>query len=350
MKKILLSIIIPVYNVERYIVKCIESILYELDDCVEVIIVDDCTKDNSIKICEDLIGNHNNIRIIKRQENGGLSEARNTGIEIAKGKYCWFIDSDDYIMPESIKKIINLLKKSDYDLIIFNHLRLDETGKEIYRSKLKEEKIEIDTLDDKIKFICKYLKNDYGFEVWGKIFSLEIIKNKQIKFEPNKEIFAEDICFLLYYINHCKNISIKSDEYYCYLIRESSIMGQKKTLKIDEMINLSYKVYMNIPEQRIRDCIDLVMFRLLQIELNNTDKNTALSYIDKISNKDFALRIVSNPFINMRLRIKLFGNKIGIHQILIAKRIKHALKNNKVRYNIYSKLCKLIEGNKLIEI
>lgn len=350
MKKMLLSIIIPVYNVEKYIEKCIESILNELNDSIEVIIVDDCTKDNSIKVCESLTYGHKNIKIIKRQENGGLSAARNTGIEMANGKYCWFVDSDDYIMPGSIKKIIELLNKNQNDLIIFNHLRVDETGAKKYESKLKEEKIEINTLDERIEFIGKYLLNEYGFEVWSKIFSLEIIKKKQIKFEPNKDIFAEDICFLLYYINYCKNISIKPYECYCYLIRESSIMGQKKTLKIDEMINLTYKVYIYIHDQRIRDCIDLVMFRLLQIELNNTDKNIALSYIDKISNKDFALRTTVNPFINMRLRIKLFGKQMGIHQILIAKRIKSALKNNKLRYNIYSELCKLLESNKFMKI
>lgn len=343
MKNILLSIVVPVYNVEKYIKKCINSLLSELDDCIEIIIVDDCTPDNSIRICECLINGYKNVKIIRRECNGGLSAARNTGIEVARGKYCWFVDSDDYIMPGALKGIIDLLNSTNDDLIIFNHLRVDEAGKQIYKSELTNEKVKICNLDDRIEFICKYLRNDYGFEVWRKIFSLDIIKRNHIKFEPNKEIFAEDICFLLYYINYCENISIKPYKYYCYLIRENSIMGQKKILKINEMINLSYKVYINNKDEKMKNYIGLVMFRLLQIELKNVDRNTALKYIYEISNKDFALKVTSNIFSNIRLRIKLFGKQSALHQILIAKRIKAALKNNKITYNIYSNLSRFVE-------
>lgn len=198
MENILLSIIIPVYNVEKYIEKCITSLLNQLDNCIEIIIVDDCTPDSSIKICECLIKEYENIKIIKRENNGGLSAARNTGIEIAKGKYCWFIDSDDYILPGSLKGIIDLINSTNDDLIIFNHLRIDETGKKIYKSSLVNQKVKICNLDDKIEFMCKYLKNDYGFEVWGKIFSLDIIKKIILNLKLIKK-FLQKI-FVSYYI------------------------------------------------------------------------------------------------------------------------------------------------------
>lgn len=341
-KKILLSIIVPVYNVEKYIEKCINSLLNELDECIEIIIVDDCTQDNSIKKCENLIKGFKNVNIIKREYNGGLSAARNTGIEMANGKYCWFVDSDDYIVPGALKEIIHLLKYTNDELILFNHLRVDETGKQIYQSGLKGENIRISNFEDRIEFVCKYLKNDYGFEVWRKIFSLDIIKRNQIKFEPNKEIFAEDICFLLYYISYCENISIKPDTYYCYLIRENSIMGQKQ-IKVNEMINLSYKVYSNIKDEKMKDYIDLIMFRLLEIELNSLNRNIELEYIYKISNKEFTMKIISNPFNNIKLRIKMFGKKSAINQILIAKRIKAALENNRMTYSLYYNFSKVIE-------
>lgn len=342
MGKILLSIIVPVYNVEKYVKKCINSLLDELDECVEIIIVDDCTPDKSIKLCESLVKGIKNVKIIKREYNGGLSAARNTGIEIANGKYCWFVDSDDYIIHGSLKKIINLLKYTNDELILFNHLRVDESGKQIYKSDLKSEFIRISSFRDRIELICKYLKNDYGFEVWRKIFSLDIIKKNQIKFEPNKEVFAEDICFLMYYISYCENIRIISDTYYCYLIRANSIMG-KKDIKVNEMINLSYKIYINIKDKRMKEYIDLIMYRLLEIELNSLNRNIELEYIYKISNKEFTMKIVSNPFNNIKLRIKMFGKKSAINQILIAKRIKAILENKKVTYFIYYNFSKLIE-------
>lgn len=333
MKNILLSIIIPVYNVEKYIQKCIISLLSQLDDCIEIIIVDDCSQDNSIKICESLVKGYRNIKIIKQEVNRGVSDTRNIGIEIAKGKYCWFIDSDDYIVHESLEKIVNLLKDTNDDLIIFNHSRIDETGKQIYKSDLMNKKIKICNSEDRIEFICKYLKNNYGFELWGKIFSLDIIKQNKIKFEPYKEVFAEDICFLLYYINYCKNINIKSDRYYCYLIRENSLMREKKSLKVNEMINLSYKLYNINRDNKMNKYISLIMFRLLQIELRNVNKNIALNYIYEISNKEFALKVTSNIFDNIKLRIKLFGKRSALNQIIIAKRIKSALKSNKIINN-----------------
>ncbi len=342
MEKILLSIIVPVYNVEKYIEKCINSLLNELDECVEIIIVDDCTPDNSINKCKNLIKGFKNVNIIKREYNGGLSAARNTGIEMAKGKYCWFVDSDDYILPGALRDIISLLKSNNDDLIMFNHLRVNEIGKQIYKSELINENLNICNFDKKVRFICKYLKNDYGYEVWRKIFSLEIIKENNIKFEPNKEIFAEDICFLLYYINYCKNVGIKSESYYCYLIRENSIMGQKKSLKINEMINLSYKVYANSYDEKIKEYINLIMFRLLEIEMQNVDANVALEYIYEIRNKEFALKVTSSIFNNLQLRIKYFGKRSALNQIIIAKRINALLRNKKNIYYIYSRLSRFI--------
>lgn len=106
-------------------------------------------------------------------------------------------------------------------------------------------------------------------------------------------------------------------------------MGQKNALKINEMINLSYKVYINNQDEKMKNYIDLIMFRLLQIELRNVNKNIALEYIYKIRNKEFALKVISNPLNNIKLRMKLFGKRSGLNQIIIAKRIKSALKSNK---------------------
>ena len=121
--KLKLSIILPVYNVENYINRCLESILPQLDDNTELIIVDDCSPDKSVDICEDATEGLSNVRIKRRSKNGGLSAARNTGIEEAKGEYIWFVDSDDYIESNAVSVLLKSIKGSKIDIVQFNHRR-----------------------------------------------------------------------------------------------------------------------------------------------------------------------------------------------------------------------------------
>ena len=127
----ILSIILPVYQVEEYIEKCIISI-EEQDishDLYELIVVNDGTKDNSIKLVENLQKKYSNINIVHK-ENGGLSSARNFGLKYATGKYIWFIDSDDYIDPYTLKKLVTEATTYDLDLLCFSN-------KDIYISNNK---------------------------------------------------------------------------------------------------------------------------------------------------------------------------------------------------------------------
>ncbi|MCM1224419.1 MAG: glycosyltransferase [Lachnospiraceae bacterium] len=120
MEMIRLSIVVPVYNVERWLGRCLESLyrqgLSEMD--FEVVVVNDGTTDNSMAVAEGFRTRHGNLRIINR-ENGGLSAARNTGLEAAKGKYVWFVDSDDFIEPDSIKPILEYAEANDMDIMCF---------------------------------------------------------------------------------------------------------------------------------------------------------------------------------------------------------------------------------------
>ena len=121
--EIKLSIILPVYNVEGYINQCLESILPQLDNNTELIIVDDCSPDRSIDICEDATEGISNVCIKRRDKNGGLSAARNTGIEEAKGEYIWFVDSDDYIENNAVSVLLKSIEGPKVDMVQFNHRR-----------------------------------------------------------------------------------------------------------------------------------------------------------------------------------------------------------------------------------
>ena len=116
----LLSIIIPVYNVEEYLPKCLNSIISQCDDRVQIILIDDGSTDNSIKNAESIISNNKNIEV-HLKINGGLSSARNFGISKAVGKYIYFVDSDDYISDNSLNKILNKLESSNENYFVFSH-------------------------------------------------------------------------------------------------------------------------------------------------------------------------------------------------------------------------------------
>lgn len=118
-----LSIIIPFYNVEQYIAQCLDSV-YDQDipeEEYEVICVDDCSPDNSIAIVEEYAKNHTNLVIFRNQYNRKLGGARNAGMEVAKGKYIWFVDSDDFIEENCVGKLLSIAENEDLDMLHFNY-------------------------------------------------------------------------------------------------------------------------------------------------------------------------------------------------------------------------------------
>ncbi|WP_207666090.1 MULTISPECIES: glycosyltransferase [Clostridia] len=279
-RHMVLSIIVPVYNVEKYIEKCLQSIFSQLTQEVEVIIVDDCTSDASIEIAERLSNGLGNVRIVRREKNGGLSAARNSGLENASGKYVWFVDSDDYICDGAIAFLIKKAEEN-MDLYCFNHTRVKEDGKFVLESCLQNARIELFSNDKLYTFVYRYLTNRYGFEVWNKLYRRELIQAEKLEFQPNKKVFAEDICFNLMFFSKCNTVSTLEEKLYVYLLRDSSIMGTKNEPKIKEMENLAMcvKIY---TEGRYDEIISIIYFQLLMLELNALSWNQIDEYMRNV--------------------------------------------------------------------
>ena len=146
MKKIMLSVIIPVYNVEKYLRKCVDSILLQDFANMEVILVDDGSPDNSGAICDEYAEKDARVKVIHK-ENGGVSSARNTGLDVAQGKYIAFVDSDDYLLPNSFQPNVEYMENHpDIDLLQFP-ISYDERVEYVKRYKQqKEEKVLQETM------------------------------------------------------------------------------------------------------------------------------------------------------------------------------------------------------------
>lgn len=242
MDNIKISIIIPVYNVESYIAKCISSIMtQDLQDGIECIIVDDCSTDNSILIAEKLIDDYNGnikFRIIKHPKNEGSSCARNTGIIAASGEYIGFVDSDDYIEPSMYEDLLNLLEESQELPFVSSSFYVERKGVTSYNRNhdlyLKNSSMAID------EFFPLFLTERIDNFCWNKLYRRTFISTLFIEHRGEEDwLFHYHNCKPL--LKQNKTIGLCSKPLYHYRIREGSLSNQSTTsinpFFLDQLVN-----------------------------------------------------------------------------------------------------------------
>ena len=215
MKNDLISIIIPVYKVEKYLEKCIESVLKQTYTNLQIILVDDGSPDNCGKICDEYAKKDSRIEVIHKV-NGGLSDARNVGISKAKGRYIGFVDSDDYIKEDMYEILLNLIKEYDADVSICNLYDVID-GKEYIRNK--ENGIQEYSRLDILKEVL--LDKNIQSYAWNKLYKKELFD--EIKYPIGKKY--EDIGTTFYVFEKCNKIVVTSEPEYYYLKRSDSLVN-----------------------------------------------------------------------------------------------------------------------------
>ena len=223
-----ISIIVPVYNVEKYLSECLESLISQTLSDIEIICINDGSKDSSLEILEKYAQKDKRIVVIN-QENSGVSTARNTGMKCANGEYIGFIDSDDWIDSDFYEKLYNSAKNNDADIVVASIIRYRKCVQK-YRVKYTNEKVYTD-LQDKIS-ACSIPKICY---VWNKLYKNEIIKDKL--FTPN--VYFEDVIWLPKVIKCANKIVTVADTNYYYRVNNNSIV--KKTSKKKQQDNYNAK-------------------------------------------------------------------------------------------------------------
>lgn len=255
MKKI--SVIVPVYNVEKYLSQCLDSIIHQTYKNLEIILVDDGSTDSSGLICDNYSQKDKRIKIIHKCQ-GGLSDARNAGLKIATGEYISFIDSDNFIDKNMYSILINNTQKYNSDIVWFNYYNYYSKKHFINSSIIKNNDLYDLSSSDKIKF-AKNLFYQYKMDahVWAKLYKRSIFNN--IKF-PYGKLF-EDIFVLLPILSNAKIISTIPDCLYFYRNRSESIVNQYFKQNIIKNIDfiesriilaINYKNHFpNIPESNL---------------------------------------------------------------------------------------------------
>ena len=212
------SIIIPVYNVELYLDKCIKSVLSQSYEDFELILVDDGSKDDSGKICDSYSSTDKRVKVIHKQ-NAGVSAARNTGLDKARGKYVCFVDSDDWIDNHYLQYVLDNIE--GWDILFFGSIWHYEDGG-IRSLSMKSAEYR----EEKDKGIFLLLENDvdinyFGF-TWNKVFRRDIIEQYHIRFVEGLAI-SEDEVFTLAYCNRIKTLKIIDAPLYHYLWKKQGL-------------------------------------------------------------------------------------------------------------------------------
>jgi glycosyltransferase involved in cell wall biosynthesis len=237
--KTLISIIVPVYNVEEYLTNCLDSICNQTLKEIEIIIINDGSTDNSSEIIKEFQKNDKRIKVIT-QKNQGLSAARNAGLDIATGEYIGFVDSDDFISPDMYMDLYNKILEYDTDIVICNHYILENDS-------LRTNSNYSDYLIETDKKYTYYLLRDEAIKnfVWSRLYKKELFDG--VRF-PIGKVF-EDIYLSFYLLGKIKNSYYISEPLYCYRVREGSISRSVNIKIVTDVVNAVYSLYMKIKKK-----------------------------------------------------------------------------------------------------
>ncbi|MFK8009448.1 MAG: glycosyltransferase family 2 protein [Saprospiraceae bacterium] len=214
MQKIpLISIVVPVYNVEKYLRQCVDSLIDQTLKDIEIILVDDGASDLSPAICDEYAKKDDRVVVI-HQKNSGLSDARNSGTEIAKGKYLTYLDADDWVNVKTCEVVYAIAEEKQLDLVMWQMIKEyeDKTiivegpfGKDIHFEGQQVKKLHRRVAGPIENEMQKPQLIDSFLSAWGKLYRLDIIKNNELKFVDTKIIGSEDILFNFEYFGLISN-------------------------------------------------------------------------------------------------------------------------------------------------
>lgn len=236
-----ISVIIPVYNVERYIKECIDCVLNQTLKDIEVICINDASPDNCLEILNEYAQKDKRLKIIDLKENQGMGNARNFGIQEAKGEYIMFLDSDDFLEPQAVETAYKKILENDNDFVIFDYNKyIEETCEKIlvknytapFQNLGNKNSIKLSDCD------CPFFS---GAFIWNKIYKLSFIKEYNIKFPQKK--FQEDLFFLVQVFACSNSFSFVSEPLYNYRQKANGVTTFNQAEHYKSLIELQKQSY-----------------------------------------------------------------------------------------------------------
>lgn len=327
----LVSIVVPIYNVEKYLNFCIDSIVNQSYKNLEIILIDDESPDNCPSICEEWKMRDKRIRVIHKK-NEGLGMARNTGLSIAKGKYICFFDSDDFVDENLIEKAFFMCSTYNLDIVHYGFKCVDQNGKIIkkYISSINSKVFNAENKDDVLYNLLTFSSNsskNYNINpsIWGCMFSLDTIRKFKFSFTSERIIISEDIYSLIKFYKFVNKCGIIQDDLYNYRVNESSLTHifrkdrfeknnffYKETIKLCDELQYSDKIKYAITDQYLSNFISALKLVYNSKETFEYKKNTFKKNICSLELK-YAMK-------NINIKNESLSRKIFI---LFAKKQKY---------------------------
>lgn len=272
--KNLVSIIVPIYGVEKYLAKCIESIMNQTYTNIEIILVDDGSKDLCPQICDEFQKKDTRIKVIHKK-NGGLSDARNVGISKATGDYISLIDSDDFVSPTFIEDLLILLTKENCDIAICDYYMFSNQD---FKGTNTVSTNGCNYFNGKKEIMNNFFNKRCGKTVvaWNKLYKRELFNN--VYYPVGKNYEDEATTYKLFY--NAKKVGYLDKQLYYYLQREESIMGQKmgmKNLVAFDSLDSVVKFYENSNDNYLAKKAKVRFFKTLILYKINAKKQYKLS-------------------------------------------------------------------------
>lgn len=248
------SVIVPVYNVERYLSRCIESVINQTYDNIELILVDDGSTDTSGQLC-DSYGSKDNRIIVIHKNNGGVSSARNVALKAVTGDYIMFLDGDDALDLNTIESCVDNTEGACWDVVLFGfHMYMESNEAEVFQNDVKYSAEVIESKEQMTDRFSEYYRKGYFNFITDKIIRRSLILDHSIEFKSKFNIGGEDGMFILDLAPYISNLKVTSEAYYQYYRRSGESVTQLfKAEKYDRYYDRIVRIYDFMNQE---DCID----------------------------------------------------------------------------------------------
>lgn len=326
----LISVIVPVYNVEKYLKKCVDSILKQTYKELEIILVDDESKDNSGKICDEYAKEYENIITIHKK-NAGLGMARNTGMENMHGEYVVFIDSDDYIDDSFIEDLYNAVRDNKVDFCKAGFTRVDDMENEILQKVEYNTEVFVGN-EAKKSMIPRMIgsapdkKDSIEMAACAVLYKTKHIIDNKLRFPSERELISEDLIFNIDYLQYSNGACVINNTGYKYRYNMSSLTKKYRKDRFEASTHFYQYLIEKVKKMNYDDAVKLRLSRMyfIYIRMSISQETPKISGKSKNENINKIKEICKNS--TVRNAIDTYPIKyLGIKQKMFLKLIKHKM-------------------------
>lgn len=297
----LISVIVPVYKVEPYLLRCVESIRKQTYQNLEIILVDDGSPDRCPQMCEELAAVDQRIKVVHK-ENGGLGYARNSGLDVATGAYVVFVDSDDWISETHIENLYRAAKEHQADAVIGTYTRAFASGELRERSHFLQERCyEGEEVRSQILLRLLGADQDFSSDVqlepscWGNIYRMDLIQADNLRFISERYAISEDIYFSAEIYHRANSVVILNEVGYYYYENQSSLSKSYDPKMFERILKYYEVIKSQVAEYLLGDAVSFRIERTFLMKVRVAIRLAVISNLARQQKRQLVREMLCHP-------------------------------------------------------